>query len=265
LLTRSTSNFLIRRLVLGACVWNVFVVPADAARAKALLQEEALHRKIQTASISMRDSAFQGLLKHLNRSYRGHRVRRQGWVLEASAHPTKSDVIIVHVSARSDIPGTSWTAYLRESYGLAPGDHLIWEGVVQDIDAAGHIRLGHERIIRWTPRDHARFSDDVPAWQGYERPEDWRPQGLAGRPLLRRIEPVVPSAAFEDYVSADVGLRIWVSPIGHVARASVLRSSGRGEIDQAAIDAVRAWRYAPWPGGPAHDQVEDVWVRVSAR
>jgi len=254
-----------RWLLTTVCLWALIAAPSEAAIRPAPVQEDAIRRQIQTASISLRDPSFQALIKRLNAQYKGRPLRRQGWVMQASAHPTKDDIIIVNVSARGDIPGTNWTAYLRESYGLAQGDHIIWEGTVQNIDAAGNIRLVNERMVRWTPRDHGRFVDDDPAWHGYTRPQDWRTQGLAARPLLRRVDPVVPSVAFEDYVSADVALRIWVSPIGHVARASVLQSSGRGEIDHAALEAVRAWRYAPWPGGPGYDQVEDIWVHVSAR
>jgi protein TonB len=57
------------------------------------------------------------------------------------------------------------------------------------------------------------------------------------------VAPVYPAAARKDGVSGSVGVRITIGADGRVVDAVVTRSIP--QLDQAALDAVRQWRYAP--------------------
>jgi TonB family protein len=61
--------------------------------------------------------------------------------------------------------------------------------------------------------------------------------------LVERVPPVYPEAARKRHMEGTVRLRIAVAPDGSVADVRVL--SGHSVLTQAAIDAVRRWRYAP--------------------
>lgn len=56
--------------------------------------------------------------------------------------------------------------------------------------------------------------------------------------------PAYPESARADGIEADVPLELVVSPSGTVETARVLRPAGHG-LDQAALDAVRAYRFNP--------------------
>lgn len=231
-------------------------------------QEEAIQTRVKQAGARLGDAAFQRLLKGLNVQHRGHWLRRSGWVVATHIHPAPAELVTVHVSNRHDRPGVTWTAYMREGYGLAPGDHLEWEGRIRRIDPTGDVRLERERIVQWTPNQRSRYLDfsDPMNWRGYPQPVSWITRGLAARPLLRQVEAVVPPDALQDYVAREAFVRLWVSPAGHVSRAAIVQSSGRMDVDRAVLEAVGAWRFAPWPhGGPGYDQVDDVWVPIQTR
>lgn len=252
-----------RRLLLTALLTTM--APAWPAGASPLAREEAIREQVRLAATRLQDAPFQATLGRLNRRYAGQRVRRSGWVVATTADAGVTGLVAVHVASRPEMPGPTWTAYLTEGYGIAPGDQLTWEGVIRRIDAAGELHLREERIIEWLPRDKARFGDGRPRWEGDPPTIEWMKRGLSARPLLRRTDPTMPSEALQDYVTREVLIRIWVSPAGHVARAAVLRGSGRRDVDQAAVEAVSTWRFAPWPSGPGLDQVDDVVVPVSPR
>lgn len=57
--------------------------------------------------------------------------------------------------------------------------------------------------------------------------------------------PVYPAAALRDGITGRVVLRVRVAADGGVTAASVLRSSGREILDDAALAAVRQWRFQP--------------------
>jgi protein TonB len=62
--------------------------------------------------------------------------------------------------------------------------------------------------------------------------------------LLQRVEPVYPPLAVRAHVTGTVILEAIVDHEGRVADVQVLRSAHR-MLDDAAIDAVRQWRYSP--------------------
>lgn len=58
-------------------------------------------------------------------------------------------------------------------------------------------------------------------------------------------QPRYPPELLAARVTGIVKLRVRVGRDGRVSRASVYRSSGRQALDQAALDAVRRWRFEP--------------------
>jgi protein TonB len=61
--------------------------------------------------------------------------------------------------------------------------------------------------------------------------------------LIRKVEPVYPELAKRARVSGIVMLEVNVDEEGNVANVRVIR--GHPLLDQAAIDAVKQWKYSP--------------------
>lgn len=57
----------------------------------------------------------------------------------------------------------------------------------------------------------------------------------------------------------EVELRVRVDPAGQPVAVELARSSGSGRLDEAALRAVRDWRFEPARRG---DQAVEAWVRV---
>jgi protein TonB len=70
----------------------------------------------------------------------------------------------------------------------------------------------------------------------------WTPVVLASR------RPRYPELARRLGRQGTVVLELALSPDGAVAEVGVSSSSGVDELDQAAVDAVRTWRFSPHPG-----------------
>ncbi len=62
---------------------------------------------------------------------------------------------------------------------------------------------------------------------------------------LNRIVPVYPRSARRKRHEGSVEIEISVEPDGSIGSAEILASSGYGELDAAALDAVRSARFAP--------------------
>jgi periplasmic protein TonB len=60
--------------------------------------------------------------------------------------------------------------------------------------------------------------------------------------------PRYPMSVLRRHGQGEVVLRVVLNGSGSVARLSVGRSSGDPELDQAAVDAVRTWRFRPSSG-----------------
>ena len=76
---------------------------------------------------------------------------------------------------------------------------------------------------------------------------------------------VVPEMVEMMHLSGTTTLAIQVAPDGRLIGVSVGRSSGSGEIDRAAIAAVRSSRLPPFPDGmPQRPVTFDLRVRLSA-
>lgn len=65
---------------------------------------------------------------------------------------------------------------------------------------------------------------------------------------VSRVNPKYPRVALEQGANGNVTLRFAIDRSGHVDRVKVKTSTPAGMFDQAAIDAVREWRYRPCDG-----------------
>lgn len=86
---------------------------------------------------------------------------------------------------------------------------------------------------------------------------------IAGRDILRKNLPQYPSWCQSRGISGVVKIRIWVNPGGQVREGSLVEvSSGYPDLDQAVINAVRSWLFAPLP---AMVQQEAQWGVITFR
>jgi protein TonB len=68
---------------------------------------------------------------------------------------------------------------------------------------------------------------------------------VVGAAYLRNPEPPYPAAARRNGVQGTVLLRVVVTSKGLPARVEVEKSSGSVHLDNAALEAVKAWRFTP--------------------
>lgn len=92
-------------------------------------------------------------------------------------------------------------------------------------------------------------SESIGHWVPHKA-EAWLNDGgaqSAARPLglFQNAVPVYPRMARIQGWQGTVLVRAWVSPTGEVVSARVARSSGRGVLDGAAVEAVRQWKFRP--------------------
>jgi protein TonB len=80
-----------------------------------------------------------------------------------------------------------------------------------------------------------------------------------GPRLVRQVPPVYPLRARRKNVHGTVQVRFLVERDGTVSRASVVAADPPGLFDQAALDAVRQWRFSP---GNIKGSAVRTWVRV---
>jgi protein TonB len=89
-----------------------------------------------------------------------------------------------------------------------------------------------------------------------QRTEAWKPPSASARRSdgarneapPRRVfspQPRYPPDLLAARVTGLVKLRVHVARDGRVKRAAIHRSSGRRALDQAALEAVRRWRFEP--------------------
>jgi len=134
------------------------------------------------------------------------------------------------------------------------------------VDPAPTIRDEAPRERRWPPEPpppaaHVPLAvHPAPLASSADEP-DVPPRKLAGnRP------PPYPAAARSAGAAGVVTLRVTIAASGEVTRLSLHRSSGFAELDEAAMAAVRDWRYAPASrGGVAIDFEALVPVRFRIR
>lgn len=71
------------------------------------------------------------------------------------------------------------------------------------------------------------------------------PKIIAPPRILSKVEPVYPEEARRDGIRGSVGVRIEVLENGRPGEIEVQRSSGHDSLDEAALQAVRKWRFVP--------------------
>ena len=73
---------------------------------------------------------------------------------------------------------------------------------------------------------------------------------MAGAYLIQRVEPIYPEAARKQHIQGSVVLEVWVGKDGLVEKLRPV--SGNSALLDAAVDAVRQWRFRPYaPQGHA--------------
>jgi TonB family protein len=83
---------------------------------------------------------------------------------------------------------------------------------------------------------------------------------IQNRKILRKVVPEYPARALREGWEGTVQVKFWVDPSGRVKPSVILiRSSGYPVLDQAAMRAIRSWRFAPIPGN------EDQWGVLTVR
>jgi TonB family protein len=71
---------------------------------------------------------------------------------------------------------------------------------------------------------------------------------IANRNILNKVLPKYPSWCLSKGISGVVKIRIWVEPSGTVREGTLIEvSSGYPDLDQAVINALKFWKFAPLP------------------
>ncbi len=73
---------------------------------------------------------------------------------------------------------------------------------------------------------------------------------VANRQILNRVKPIYPKRAKQQGWEGTVVLSFSVDANGNVFNIQVVRSSGYADLDNAAIQALQQWKFAPKPGKP---------------
>jgi len=60
------------------------------------------------------------------------------------------------------------------------------------------------------------------------------------------VQPVYPSRALKRGIQGTVVLAVTLTTNGHVASVNVHKASGSNMLDEAAMDAVKQWLFAPY-------------------
>ena len=63
--------------------------------------------------------------------------------------------------------------------------------------------------------------------------------------ILSRVEPKYPVSAREQGITGTVRVKVQVTADGRAGSVSIRQSSGSSLLDQAAVEAVRKWRFVP--------------------
>jgi protein TonB len=61
-----------------------------------------------------------------------------------------------------------------------------------------------------------------------------------------QVQPAYPDSARRLGIEGTTTLRALVFADGHVGEVGLVQSAGHPDLDQAAADAVRRWRFEPW-------------------
>ena len=71
---------------------------------------------------------------------------------------------------------------------------------------------------------------------------------IAGRQIMTKVLPKYPAWCLQKGISGVVKVRIWVEASGSVREGTLVEiSSGYPDLDQAVVNALKKWRFAPLP------------------
>lgn len=86
---------------------------------------------------------------------------------------------------------------------------------------------------------------------------------IANRDILSKVLPKYPAWCLSKHISGVVKIRIWVEPSGKVREGTLIEmSSGYPDLDQAVINALKSWRFAPLPANVVQ---ENQWGVITFR
>jgi len=86
---------------------------------------------------------------------------------------------------------------------------------------------------------------------------------IAGRDILKKLLPLYPAWCLRQGISGVVKIRIWVEPSGKVREGTLVESSsGYPDLDQAVVNALKVWLFAPLPGNVVQ---ESQWGVITFR
>ena len=133
----------------------------------------------------------------------------------------------------------------------------------------GHSDWDTEERRRLRPRGQRRYGGSVLGSEGSRRfipgrGADRAPEGAGvTRSAIPRggyqVRPPYPASARQQGIQGTALLRVYVAADGRVTSVAVARSAGHADLDQAAADAVRQWRFDP---GRRGDEAVGMWVQV---
>lgn len=106
-------------------------------------------------------------------------------------------------------------------------------------------RLDEERPPRGNPADAAAPAEQQDAPPPAPESNENRAKTISAPHPLGRIVPSYPRRARRKGHEGDVSLELVVSESGAIESAAVVASSGHGELDAAALDAVKRASFAP--------------------
>jgi protein TonB len=173
----------------------------------------------------------------------GERVRIE---LDGALAPAVGDT----VTLKRPVEGLDMLAILDGTWKVSGVERrTVWATAepgargVPDLDCSAVIRTGAATPVVETPGMDARPG-------AAEQATPYRPPtGVVLEPvLIHSVQPVYPELARRARMQCTVVLRITISAAGDVVEPEVLRSCGPNGgfgIDDAALDAVRQWKYRP--------------------
>jgi protein TonB len=91
-------------------------------------------------------------------------------------------------------------------------------------------------------------------------PSDGAPIEATSLAVTKRIDPVYPPASRRQDEEGTVRLRVLVDESGAPREVQVLKSSGHTRLDEAAVDAVKRWRFR---AATQAAQTVKAWTQVS--
>lgn len=93
--------------------------------------------------------------------------------------------------------------------------------------------------------DDSQAAAPVLAGAGTGNAAQSAPRRLVAPRILNKVEPTYPEDARQDGFTGSVGVKIEVMENGRTGDVQLQRSSGRSSLDEAALAAVRKWRFVP--------------------